>query len=66
MTDYLVRFVTTLNPNGLGQLFWPNYLPNCTQLLAFVDGDTPLEIIMDDFRQNATDFLTQLSLEQPI
>ncbi|EIW58886.1 carotenoid ester lipase precursor [Trametes versicolor FP-101664 SS1] len=66
MTDYLVRFVTTLNPNGLGAYFWPNYLPNCTQLLTFLDGDTTLDIIMDDFRQNATDFLTQLSLEQPI
>lgn len=66
MTDYLVRFVTTLNPNGLGAYFWPNYLPNCTQLLTFLDGDTTLDIIMDNFRQNATDFLTQLSLEQPI
>ncbi|KAH9855288.1 carotenoid ester lipase precursor [Lenzites betulinus] len=66
MTDYLVRFVTSLNPNGGSDLHWPNYTPNHTQLLTFLDGDTPLEIIPDTFRKDATDVLTQLSLAQPI
>ncbi|KAI0819593.1 carotenoid ester lipase precursor [Trametes gibbosa] len=66
MTDYLVRFVTTLDPNGGNEIIWPKYNPTNAQLLTFLDGDTPLEIIPDTFRKNATDMLTQLSLAQPI
>ncbi|KAI0628199.1 carotenoid ester lipase precursor [Trametes polyzona] len=66
MTDFLVRFVTSLNPNDGSTIHWPNYTPQSAPLLAFQDGDTPLTIIPDDFRQNGTDFLTQVSLAQPL
>ncbi|KAI0351843.1 carotenoid ester lipase precursor [Trametes cingulata] len=66
MTDFLVRFVNTLDPNGGQQPHWPAYTAESPQLLAFVDGHTPLTVIPDTFRKEAMDFLTQLGLAQPI
>ncbi|KAH9855289.1 carotenoid ester lipase precursor [Lenzites betulinus] len=65
MTDYLVRFVNTLDPNGGSEIEWPVYTTESPQLLAFVDGDTPLKIIPDTFREEAIAFLTHLIFEQP-
>ncbi|KAI0365187.1 carotenoid ester lipase precursor [Pilatotrama ljubarskyi] len=66
MTDFLVRFVSTLDPNGGPEIHWPAYTAESPRLLAFVDGDTPLRVIPDTFRKEAMDFLTQLGLAQPI
>ncbi|OJT15041.1 Lipase 1 [Trametes pubescens] len=66
MTDFLVRFVHTLDPNGGGQeVHWPAYTAESPQLLLFANGKKPLEIIPDTFRKEANEFLIQLSLEQP-
>ncbi|KAI0352094.1 carotenoid ester lipase precursor [Trametes cingulata] len=65
MTDFLIRFVNTLDPNGGPEIDWPAYTTDSRQLLAFLDGDTPLTLIQDTFRQNATDFDVVLSLEHP-
>ncbi|EIW58887.1 carotenoid ester lipase precursor [Trametes versicolor FP-101664 SS1] len=66
MTDFLVRFVNTLDPNGGPEIHWPAYTSESPQLLAFVDGAKPLEVIPDTFRKDAMDFVTQLGLAQPI
>lgn len=65
MTDFLVRFVHTLDPNGGTEIHWPAYTSESPRLLAFVDGETSLEVIPDTFRKDAMDFVTQLSLAQP-
>ena len=66
MTDFLVRFVNTLDPNGGPEIDWPAYTTRSPQLLAFVEGKTPLAVIPDTFRKEAMDFLTQLSLAEPL
>ena len=66
MTDFLVRFVNTLDPNGGPQIEWPAYTPQSPQLLAFVEGETPLQVIPDTFRKEAMDFVTELSLAEPL
>ncbi|OJT08565.1 Lipase 1 [Trametes pubescens] len=65
MTDFLVRFVHTLDPNGGQEPHWPAYTAESPQLLLFANGQKSLEIIPDTFRKEANEFLIQLSLEQP-
>ncbi|KAI0628200.1 carotenoid ester lipase precursor [Trametes polyzona] len=66
MTDFLVRFVNTLDPNGGPEIHWPAYTREAPQLLAFVDGNRSLEVIPDTFRKEAMNFVTQLGLAQPL
>ncbi|KAI0681819.1 carotenoid ester lipase precursor [Earliella scabrosa] len=66
MTDFLIGFVNTLDPNGGPQTYWPEYTTRSPQLLAFVDGEISLKVIPDTFRKEAMDFVTQLSLAEPI
>ncbi|EIW58852.1 carotenoid ester lipase [Trametes versicolor FP-101664 SS1] len=65
MTDFLVRFVHTLDPNGGQELHWPAYTAESPQLLLFANGKKSLKIIPDTFRKEANEFLVQLSFEQP-
>ena len=70
MTDFLVRFVNTLDPNDPnakhGAVQWPAYTAEAPQLLAFQEGATPLAVIEDTFRKEAMDFVLQLSLAHPL
>ncbi|CDO68164.1 hypothetical protein BN946_scf184938.g16 [Trametes cinnabarina] len=66
MTDFLVRFANHLDPNGGPEPHWPAYNPASPQLIAFVEGSTPLAVISDTFRQEANDFLMYLGLAQPL
>ena len=66
MTDYLVRFVANLNPNGNTGINWPQYTPSSPNLLTFLDGPVPLEITQDTFRQEAIAYLTNVTLANPI
>ncbi|KAH9855287.1 carotenoid ester lipase precursor [Lenzites betulinus] len=66
MTDFLVRFVNTLDPNGGPEIHWPAYTQKSPQLLAFVEEEPRLKLISDTFRQQPMDFLTQLGIAQPI
>lgn len=66
MTDYLIRFVATLDPNGGGAFNWPLYTAASPQLLTFLDGNTPLAVTQDTFRADGIAFLTKLSLAQPL
>lgn len=65
MTDFLVRFVHTLDPNSGEGVHWPAYTTESPQLLVFANGEKSLEIIPDTFRKEANEFLIQLGLEQP-
>ena len=66
MADYIVRFVATLDPNGDGALYWPQYDSDQRQVLTFLDGDPALNISTDKERMAGTRLLTRLSLADPI
>jgi len=66
MTDYLVNFVNNLDPNGPGLLGWPTYSTSSLQLLLFQDGLVPLALTEDNYRADGMNFLTQLSLANPM
>ncbi|KAI0718159.1 carotenoid ester lipase precursor [Cerioporus squamosus] len=63
MTDYLVNFVNNLDPNGKTGISWPKYTTASPKLLTFLDGVTPLTITNDDYRVDAFNLVTKLSLE---
>ncbi|KAI0628196.1 carotenoid ester lipase [Trametes polyzona] len=70
MTDFLVRFVTTLDPNDNGNssaTHWPAYTRHSPHMLAFTEGpgNKTLEVVSDTYREEAIDFIIQLSLEHP-
>ncbi|KAH7928749.1 alpha/beta-hydrolase [Leucogyrophana mollusca] len=66
MTDYLIRFVANLDPNGKSGIYWPEYTTQFPSLLTFLDGPVPLTIIQDTYREDAMNFLTEYSLAYPI
>ena len=68
MEDYLIRFAATLNPNSQSLLSfqWPKYDLKNRQLLTFLDGLIPLTITTDTYRQEAMQFLTNVTLANPI
>ncbi len=66
MTNFLVRFVNTLDPNGGPEVHWPVYTAVTPQLLAFMEGKTPLSVIPDTFRKEAMEFVANLSLAEPL
>ena len=72
MTDYLIRFVTNLDPNAppggdKGTSFnWPKYTTASPNLLTFLDGFIPLEIGQDTYRKEAMEALTNVMLANPI
>lgn len=66
MTDYLIRFAATLNPNGNTNINWPQYTTQSPQLLTFLDGPTPEVITQDTYRAEQLTFLSQLFLENPV
>ncbi|KAI9063824.1 carotenoid ester lipase [Trametes sanguinea] len=66
MADFLIRFVNTLDPNGGPEINWPAYTPETPELLAFIDGEKPLEITPDTFRKEAMEYLMFLGLVHPV
>ncbi|KAI0738668.1 carotenoid ester lipase precursor [Daedaleopsis nitida] len=65
MTDYFVRFVNDLDPNGASGVQWPKFSPATRQALQFNDGDPTLEVVPDIARLNGTAALFGLSLKFP-
>jgi acetylcholinesterase len=69
MTDYLIRFGATLDPNGgntdPSQTAWPAYTPDAPTLLTLLDGSTPLTLSNDTYREEAIRTLIQASLADP-
>ena len=68
MADYLIRFASTLDPNSdsLLSFQWPKYDLKSRRLLTFLDGLIPLTVSKDDYRQDATDYLTTVTLANPL
>ncbi|OBZ66769.1 Lipase 4 [Grifola frondosa] len=66
MTDYLIRFAATLDPNGDAGIYWPRYTKESPQLLSFLDGEVPLGIINDTYRADAMELVTRMSLADPM
>ncbi|KJA16248.1 hypothetical protein HYPSUDRAFT_219571 [Hypholoma sublateritium FD-334 SS-4] len=66
LTNYLVRFVTTLNPNGFGNVLWPQYTLQSPTLLTFLDGVDPITFTQDTFREQQIAFLNNLTLNHPL
>ena len=66
MTDYFVRYVTYLDPNGNNgpdvAVVWPEYDTDAPQLLTLLDGDTPLVISNDTYREDPIKYVIQLEL----
>ena len=57
MTDYFIRFINTLDPNGSSspraQVEWPKYDPERPRLLTFLPEreEVPVTVTEDDFRK---------------
>jgi len=66
LTNYLIQFVTNLDPNGGSSTPWPQYTPESRQLLTFYDAPTASNITLDDFRADAIAFLQNVSLRFPL
>jgi carboxylesterase type B len=66
LTDYLVNFVTNLDPNGPTVPAWPQYTTENPNLMTLVDGSIATKITQDTFRAEAIQVLTNISLEFPI
>ncbi|KAI0326234.1 carotenoid ester lipase precursor [Cubamyces sp. BRFM 1775] len=66
LADYLINFVNHLNPNGITVPSWPKYTTSSPNLLTFLDGLIPIEITNDDYRVDAINLITELSLEFPL
>ncbi|KAI0326862.1 carotenoid ester lipase precursor [Cubamyces sp. BRFM 1775] len=67
LTDYVIQFTATLNPNGASNrtIEWPQYDPINRSILRLVDGDEPLKIGRDTDRLEAMAGLTAYSIAQP-
>jgi len=81
LTDYFVRFVAHLDPNGNTQVFWPKYTNKGRELLTLFDRSTapvetgqetlgegatlPVAVTQDTFRKEAIDFVVQLLVSNP-
>ncbi|KAJ3932699.1 MAG: Alpha/Beta hydrolase protein [Lentinula lateritia] len=66
MADYLIRFAATLDPNGNTGIEWPQYTTGSPNMLQFNDGLIPLTLSLDDYRESAMSFTTQLTLTNPV
>ncbi|TFK70529.1 carotenoid ester lipase precursor [Pluteus cervinus] len=65
LLDYLVNFANNLDPNGKTQVPWPKYNNWSPLLLTFLDGPLPVTVTRDDYRDDAMDYLTDVSLRNP-
>ena len=64
--DYLINLVVHLDPNGPGQVHWPKYTTSNPQSLTFLDGDIPITVTRDTFRQEEMAFMMEMSLVHPL
>ncbi|KAJ6462794.1 carotenoid ester lipase precursor [Mycena vitilis] len=66
LTDYLINFASTLNPNGKTVPNWPAYTTATPNMMTFLDGVIPTTISQDTYRAAGMAFLTNLTLEFPV
>lgn len=65
LSDYLIAFTITLNPNSLTGFHWPKYTLRDRETLLLQDGDIPLALAKDDFRKEAIHHLVNVNLADP-
>ncbi|KAJ6555000.1 carotenoid ester lipase precursor [Mycena vulgaris] len=66
LTDYLINFATTLNPNGKTVPNWPAYTTANPNMMTFLDGLIPTTMTQDTYRAAGMAFLTNITLQFPI
>ena len=66
LTDYLINFVTNLNPNGGSVPQWPQYTTWSPQLLTLYDSPVASNVTLDTYRAEGMKLLTKISLEHPV
>ncbi|KAH7890870.1 Alpha/Beta hydrolase protein [Phlebopus sp. FC_14] len=66
MTDYLVRFVANLDPNGNTGIQWPKWYNDTPNALTFLDGNVPQAIEQDTYREDGINYLMTFFREHPI
>jgi len=75
LQDYLINFVNNLNPNiGVEKgteksehlIHWPQFDTKLKQLLQILDGPVPLNITVDNFREEPIQFLIDFEVEHPL
>ena len=65
LTDFLIQFVTNLDPNGVLSPQWPRYTPSSPQLMTLLGSQFTSDnrtITQDTYRTQGIDFLTNISL----
>ena len=62
LTDFLIQFVTNLNPNSVSGPQWPQYTTLSPQLMTLLDGKVNRTITLDTYRVKGMEFITNLSL----
>jgi acetylcholinesterase len=63
--ESLVRFATNLNPES-ESLSWPKFDPSSRNVLTLYDFTPRVGISQDNYRQEAMEYLTQVTLAHPI
>ncbi|RPD58729.1 carotenoid ester lipase precursor [Lentinus tigrinus ALCF2SS1-7] len=68
LADYIIQFVSTLDPNGGSNrtINWPRYNEKTREVLVVLDGDVPLRIGNDSARRAQTDKLAELTFKYPL
>jgi len=67
MTDYFIRFINTLDPNGSSspraQAEWPRYDPERPRLLTFLPNDKKPSVVVtdDNFRKEQMDWFAKMA-----
>ncbi|KAH9930418.1 carotenoid ester lipase precursor [Epithele typhae] len=67
LTDYLIRFVNDLDPNGAensSAMYWPKWTKHERSSLTLLDGNVTLVVQLDTFREEAIELVTELSFTQ--
>ena len=69
LTDFLIQFVTNLDPNGILSPHWPRYTTSSPQLMTLLGGQLEATnnlnnrtITLDTFRVEGMEFITNISL----
>ncbi|KAH9970732.1 carotenoid ester lipase precursor [Lactifluus volemus] len=60
LMDYLIHFVTNLDPNGGSSPLWPQYTPECPDLMTFLP-TSGTNITKDTYRAEGIQFITELT-----
>jgi acetylcholinesterase len=63
--DYLIHFVTNLDPNGGSSPWWPLYTAVCPDLMTLLPSNGT-SITQDAYRADDLDYITNIALAHAI